>query len=316
MAEPISVSVIIDNYNYAPFLSSAIDSVLCQATPGTEVVVVDDGSTDTSRDTLRGYGDQIVAICKENEGQASALNAGLENSSGDVVFFLDADDLFLPGKIERILVTFRREPAAGWVFHDLIRTDRPPEGVDRSIGRSGEREAYIDDRARVRRGGCPTFPLPPTSALCFRRELLRQIFPIPNELRITADEFVKLAAVALSPGVYVGERLGIQRLHAFNAYTGRRNLEALRAKIGIRTALHLRRRFPEMHLLTDRIFASGLGRLMGHEGPVAGIADPDVQAYACQFIGCWRGVRQAPRVSLNYLRAWAARLGVLRPPGM
>src|SRR5437764_1069566 len=87
------VSVIINNYNYGRFLAEAIESALSQTLPATEVIVVDDGSTDNSPEVIGRYEGRIRSIMKSNGGQASALNAGFGASSGDVVIFLDADDV-------------------------------------------------------------------------------------------------------------------------------------------------------------------------------------------------------------------------------
>src|SRR5687768_5034795 len=90
------VSVVINNYNYGRYLGPAIDSALQQSYPCVEVIVVDDGSTDHSRAVIAGYGHRIIPIYKANGGQASALNAGYEESQGEIVIFLDADDLLGP----------------------------------------------------------------------------------------------------------------------------------------------------------------------------------------------------------------------------
>src|SRR5215207_5228480 len=98
-----SVSVVVNNYNYERFLREAIDSALEQTYPHTEVVVVDDGSTDGSREVIAGYGEQVIPVLKENGGQASAFNAGFEASGGEVVIFLDADDYLFPHTVERVV---------------------------------------------------------------------------------------------------------------------------------------------------------------------------------------------------------------------
>ena len=87
------VSIIINNYNYARFLRAAIDSALGQSYASIEVLVVDDGSTDQSRAIIDSYGDRVKSILKKNGGQASALNAGFAQCQGDIVIFLDADDV-------------------------------------------------------------------------------------------------------------------------------------------------------------------------------------------------------------------------------
>src|ERR687897_1735676 len=93
-------SIIVDNYNSRRFLEETIDSALAQTYPNTEVIAVDDGSTDDSREIIDGYGDRIVPVFKENGGQASAFNAGFLASRGEVIFFLDGDDRFFPTTVE------------------------------------------------------------------------------------------------------------------------------------------------------------------------------------------------------------------------
>src|SRR5215207_9122886 len=101
-----SVSIVVNNYNYARFLGEAIDSALAQTHPDTEVVVVDDGSTDHSREVIAGYGDRVVPVSKENGGQASAFNAALPVTRGEVVLFLDADDQLLPTAVAAAVPPF------------------------------------------------------------------------------------------------------------------------------------------------------------------------------------------------------------------
>src|SRR6516164_3747657 len=107
MGDVCRASIIINSYNYARFLGQAIDSALEQTYPYTEVIVVDDGSTDDSRAVLTGYGDRVRAVIKDNGGQASAFNAGLRVSRGEVVFFLDSDDALLSTAVARAVELFR-----------------------------------------------------------------------------------------------------------------------------------------------------------------------------------------------------------------
>src|SRR5215813_6060987 len=103
MSEHPLASIIIDNYNYGRFLQGAIDSALQQTYTPLEVIVVDDGSTDNSREIIAGYGPRIIPVLKENGGQASAFNAGFRVSRGAVVFFLDSDDLLIPTAVENVV---------------------------------------------------------------------------------------------------------------------------------------------------------------------------------------------------------------------
>src|SRR5271169_1272984 len=97
------VSIIISNYNYGRFLRDAIDSALGQTYQSTEVIVVDDGSTDNSRDIIGDYDERIIPILKENGGQSSALNEGFAASRGAIVIILDSDDMLLAGTVEQVV---------------------------------------------------------------------------------------------------------------------------------------------------------------------------------------------------------------------
>ena len=99
-------SVVITNYNYANFITRAIDSVLSQDVE-IELVVVDDCSTDNSREVIQSFGDRVIPVfLAENVGQGGGFNAGLEIATGDLVQFLDADDFLLPGAANRILANY------------------------------------------------------------------------------------------------------------------------------------------------------------------------------------------------------------------
>src|SRR6185436_17643644 len=81
-----TVSVLINNFNYAEFVGAAIQSAVAQG-PGVEVIVVDDGSTDDSREAIEAHSDRVTAIFQENAGQAAAFNTGFAASRGEIVVF-------------------------------------------------------------------------------------------------------------------------------------------------------------------------------------------------------------------------------------
>ena len=98
----ILVSVVIPNYNYGRYLAETIDSVLAQTYPNIEIVVVDDGSTDASLEILARYEKNGIKVVRQkNSGVGAARNNGARNSSGDLIAFLDSDDIWLPEKTEK-----------------------------------------------------------------------------------------------------------------------------------------------------------------------------------------------------------------------
>ncbi|HEX7024733.1 MAG TPA: glycosyltransferase family A protein, partial [Gemmatimonadales bacterium] len=107
---PERVSCIVPVYNGSRFLLQALRSIAAQTWPHTEVIVIDDGSTDATPSLAEAAGPGVRWIRQENQGPASARNTGLGHATGSFVAFLDADDLWVPDKLERQLARFRERP--------------------------------------------------------------------------------------------------------------------------------------------------------------------------------------------------------------
>ena len=107
------VSVIIPTYNYAHFISEAVESVLAQTFPIFEIIVVDDGSSDNTEEVVKQFGDKVKYIKQKNGGVGLARNTGAKNSGGDYIAFLDADDVWLPEKIEHQIQLFQTDDQIG-----------------------------------------------------------------------------------------------------------------------------------------------------------------------------------------------------------
>ncbi len=105
----ISVSVIIPTYNRAHLLPRCLDSVLSQALAPLEIIVVDDGSTDSTRNLVQSAYPGVTLISQENKGVSAARNAGIRAGAGDWLAFLDSDDAWLPDKLGRLTQTVRAE---------------------------------------------------------------------------------------------------------------------------------------------------------------------------------------------------------------
>ncbi len=242
------VTILINNYNYGRFLRDAIDSALNQTYANTEVIVVDDGSTDGSREIIASYGDRIVPILKDNGGQASAFNAGFAASHGEWVFLLDADDVFLPDKTQRILDLAEQSPQAGLIAHNPEHFDAcgaPMEFLSPPI-----RERKLVDERELSRRGRQTARLGATSNFCFRRDVLREMLPMPEEVRICADAYLSAVARSLTLVLQTPERLGKQRLHGENLYTGTEQAgeagKLYRALVAAQIAFEIRKRYPHL----------------------------------------------------------------------
>jgi glycosyltransferase involved in cell wall biosynthesis len=250
------VSIIINNYNYGKFLSEAIDSALNQTYSHHEIIVVDDGSTDNSREIIEGYKDTVVPVLKDNGGQASAFNAGFAASKGDIICFLDSDDSFLSKKVERIVEIFENHKDVDWCFHLLSLMDIQSKKILESNYKSPSSE--WDFRSQVRKGRLPYIPFA-TSSLCFKRTVLQEILPMPEAITITSDNYLKFTAFALSKGFFLNEELTIQNIHENNAYTLSNNKHYLQAKILILTAYWIKAKFPSLSKFSDNLLVDGVG---------------------------------------------------------
>ena len=111
----LKVSAVIPCYNYGRFLGEAIESVLSQTFSAHEIIVVDDGSTDGTPEVARRYGEKIRYHRTENRGVSAARNAGIALAEGDLIAFLDADDRWLPNKLECQVPVFDGTPGVGLV---------------------------------------------------------------------------------------------------------------------------------------------------------------------------------------------------------
>lgn len=205
------VTVLINNYNYGRFLADAIDSALNQTYRNLEVIVVDDGSTDESREVVASYGNRVISVMKENGGQASAFNAGFAASRGEIICLLDSDDSFDSCKVERVVPhcrpgsmlyhTLRLKPGAG-VF--------PPKIGPANFYRYARRYRFVP------------YVGSPTSGLVLRRELALRLMPLPTQhVRSCADDFVVRGAALVGEVVGIPDVLGNYRVHGENAWYGK-----------------------------------------------------------------------------------------------
>ncbi len=252
------VSILINNYNYGIFLRDAIDSALRQSYPNVEVVVVDDGSTDDSRDIIASYGKRITPVLKTNGGHASTFNAGFAASHGDIICLLDSDDLFLPDKAEQLVRVYKMEQEYSWCFDRLLWVDTRLQAIPGGSEQGSTHEC--DFRSDVRRGRL-FFNAPATSGLSFRRSFLANLMPLPEAEGFgVGDEYLKIASLGLSRGYYLAQGYTLQRIHSGNAFTARPERDRLKLKsyIQLTTSCALAGRFPELRRFTDKQFAKAV----------------------------------------------------------
>lgn len=234
------VSIIVNNYNYGRFLSQAIDSALNQTYRHCEVIVVDDGSTDDSPAVIAGFGTHITPVPKEHGGQASALNAGFDRCHGDIVIFLDADDVLAPNAVDRYVHAFHQSPRASRVQSRLaiVDVDGRPDG--RCIPSTAVPLISGDLRDQVLRHP-DDLPWAAMSGNAFPRWVLSRVMPIPTDVypAIGADMYLLNVTPLFGPIVSLDEIGGYYRVHGRNAYhRNHLDLEQTRLTITLSVATH------------------------------------------------------------------------------
>jgi hypothetical protein len=215
--KPPVVSIIIDTFNHGAFLRDALESVLAQDAPldDVEILVIDDGSTDQTPALVEPYTPRVRYLRKENGGQASAFNAGIAASQGELLFFLDGDDWWAPHKLRTVRDVFDQYPDIGAVGHAIVEIDGV--GNHRELRPCRIERLHVHDAAaagRFRELKC----FFGTSRFAARRRVLEAILPVPESLVVEADEYLFTAAPAVADVLLLEEPLTFYRLHAGNLY--------------------------------------------------------------------------------------------------
>jgi glycosyltransferase involved in cell wall biosynthesis len=231
------ISVLIDTYNHERYIEQAIASVLEQHIPDSEreVIVVDDGSTDSTPEIVRRFEPQVRLIRKRNGGQASAFNIGIPECRGEIVAFLDGDDWWMHGKLRAAADALAKDSTIGLVGHGI--TEVYPNGM--------EHTELLREVPRFRitsREGAEAFRLRKsflgTSRMTYRAETLRKIGRVPEELTFEADEYLFTLAGLYADVLILRESLTFYRLHESNAFVvANGNAGTLRKKQRVLEAL-------------------------------------------------------------------------------
>jgi glycosyltransferase involved in cell wall biosynthesis len=200
----LRVSVVIPAYKAARTIGAALDSVLAQTRPADEVIVIDDGSPDDTEAVVAPYLGRVRYLRKENGGVASARNLGLEETSGELVALLDADDWWEPAKLERQLAILTAHPEVGLVAGRAIVRDS--DGQNPRMIASADRHYY--DRV-LRPTGHRVIDVARrvwTGMLVFRRSILGEM-RFDTTLRTAQDVDMWIRLVAAAPTWLIWEPL-------------------------------------------------------------------------------------------------------------
>ncbi len=196
------VTVVTPSYNQGAFIEECIRSVLLQDYPNLEYMVIDGGSRDRTTDVLKHYSQAIdYWVSEPDRGQAHAINKGWRRATGDILAWLNADDLYLPGAISRAVKALEEHPEAGVVY-----------GNGYHVSEQGEiLEVYPSEPFDVRRLGDTCYLCQPTTFL--RRSVVEAVGYLDETLQYALDYDLWLKAAKHCPFAFVPDFLAHSRLH-------------------------------------------------------------------------------------------------------
>jgi glycosyltransferase involved in cell wall biosynthesis len=198
-----AVSVVVPAHDAELYLAEAIESILGQTLPPAQVIVVDDGSQDGTAEVAEGFGMPVIVLRRQRGGVGAAVNSGLELADGDLIAFLDADDVWTPRKLELQRAVLDAEPETDMVFgrvEQFISPDLSPE-----------------ERAELR---LPVGSLPGKvkGTMLIQRPALKRVGPFDTSWKIAdfIDWYIRAAGLGLRERM-LGEVLLRRRLHRTNS---------------------------------------------------------------------------------------------------
>jgi glycosyltransferase involved in cell wall biosynthesis len=208
-----AVSVVVPAYNQVHYVRPAVESALAQTFAPLEVIVVNDGSTDGTLDALEPLLGSIVLIDQPNAGVAEARNVGARAARGDLVAFLDADDVWLPYKLERQAALFAADPRVGLVHCGIVVTDGELHTIgERVVGVEGDDVAermLLGQEGALHAGG---------STMTLSQAALEAVGPFDARLPPSEDWDMTYRVARRFRIGFVGEPLVLYRLHHANAH--------------------------------------------------------------------------------------------------
>ncbi|MGH9727964.1 MAG: glycosyltransferase family 2 protein [Candidatus Acidiferrales bacterium] len=214
------VSVLVNTYNHERFIAQAIQSILDQDFPADqmEIIVVDDGSTDSTPQIIQSFLPRIRYIRKQNGGQVSAFNAGVAEAHGDIVAFLDGDDWWAPEKISAVVKAFDENPKIACVGHGFVEVHEA-ESVTQVVRPAGDQAVNLMSPEAARMAYSARYFLG-TSKLSVRRNVVERVGRLPENL-IFFDVPVQLLAMTLGTALVLDQALCFYRLHGENLFQSR-----------------------------------------------------------------------------------------------
>jgi glycosyltransferase involved in cell wall biosynthesis len=303
------VSIITPSYNQARFLEATLHSVLEQDYPNIEYLVVDGASTDGSVDIIRRYADRLTWwVSEKDSGQSEAINKGLHWARGEIVGWLNSDDVYLPGAVSAAVSTFRSNPDVAVVYGDALAIDADGKSFNVMHARQ---YSLVDLMA---------FNIICQPTAFMRRSVLEQVEYLNPAYHLLMDNLLWMNMARVAPLVYVPQAWAAARYHDQAKNRTRGAAYGREARVLI-DDLRSRPEFAEIIVANEKRIMAGVNRFDAFYLTDAGQAGSALRAYGRTFhlhpltaLGDWKHILLAffSLLGLQKVRALYDRLRTRR----
>ena len=247
------ITALVDTYNHEKYIEQALVSVLEQGLSPAEleIVVVDDGSTDSTSSIIQKFVPRVKHLRKQNGGQASAFNLGFAEAKGEIVSILDGDDWWAPAKLATVAEALEQNPEVAAVAHGHYEFNEETKEVRICVPRGQAAISLASPEATRASVLAWDFLLP--SALTVRRSVWEWIRPLPEEMVFMADTAIQAASMFMGT-LLLSEPLFYYRYHGQNLYA-----------VGPDESAKLLRKYQMTELACSQVYRMLIARLVPEE---------------------------------------------------
>jgi glycosyltransferase involved in cell wall biosynthesis len=240
-------SIIVPSYNQGHFIAQTIDSILNQSYKNVEILVIDGGSIDSTIEVLKTYGDKIFWLSEKDRGQTHAINKGLALAKGEIITFLNSDDYYLEGALEKVARQFQAKKEKTWLTGDYIIVNERGEKIQGLVikYKTFFRKFLSFNLLTVLN------PINQPSTF-FTRQLIHQLQNFREDLHYTMDYEFWLRAIKIQKPIVITDKLSGFRIHK-NSKGGSRYKEQFQEEFAVAKQFQKNQFFLFLHFLHNKV---------------------------------------------------------------